>query len=84
MKKILSITLLSFMLTLTGAFAQNAETKVIKDSSINWTATKVTGKHSGNINLQEGHLIMDGAELVGGSITIDMTSIIVLDLKGDS
>ena len=84
MKKILSITLLSFMLTLTGAFAQNAETKVIKDSSINWTGTKVTGKHSGNINLQEGHLIMDGAELVGGSITIDMTSIIVLDLKGDS
>lgn len=83
MKKILTLTLLSIVLTFSNAIGQT-ENKTITDSSISWTGSKVTGKHSGIINLKEGFLQMNGEELVGGSITIDMTSIIVTDLEGDS
>lgn len=44
-------------------------------STITWMGNKVTGKHTGNINLQHGELILNDGKLAGGSFIIDMTSI---------
>ncbi|GGG29727.1 hypothetical protein GCM10011344_33250 [Dokdonia pacifica] len=70
-------------LIVTGAFATNPIKKEVKvkEGTITWTGKKVTGSHTGTIELQEGTLIMEGNELVGGSFTVNMTSIQVTDLE---
>ena len=52
------------------------------ESTIAWTAKKVTGKHNGTITIKEGHLDINDGFLTGGSFVIDMTSITVTDLQG--
>lgn len=54
----------------------------VSESSISWLGKKVTGKHFGSVSLQSGELIMEDGVLVGGSFTIDMTSITVEDIQG--
>lgn len=55
---------------------KEAEYKVdLSQSKVNWTGRKITGEHSGTIQLTEGKLILDGDKLSGGSFTIDMASI---------
>lgn len=53
-------------------------------SKLNWTAKKVTGKHTGTINVSDGTLQLDGNTLKGGSFTLDTRSITVTDLAGSS
>jgi polyisoprenoid-binding protein YceI len=63
---------------------ENGKTKInLADSKVEWTAHKVTGKHSGTINIKEGTLDIKDDMLVGGSFVIDMTSIAVTDLSGE-
>ncbi len=76
-------------LILAVAFAAASATSTdkevnVKDSNIVWKGYKVTGEHAGTIALKEGSLIFDDNTLAGGSFTIDMTSITVTDLEGDS
>lgn len=52
-------------------------------SKVEWTARKVTGKHHGTVNIKEGTLQIKDGILTGGSFTIEMTSITVLDLTGE-
>jgi polyisoprenoid-binding protein YceI len=75
-------------LTLT-AQAGNPDTEgIVKvnttTSKIEWTAKKVTGKHNGSVNIKSGSLKINDGVLTGGSFTIDMESIKVLDLQGES
>ena len=65
------------------AFTANAQTKKINaaKSGIVWTGKKVTGSHTGTINLQEGALVFKGKVLKGGTFTVDMTTISTTDLK---
>ncbi len=56
----------------------------VEKSTISWEGKKVTGAHSGTINLESGSLDFDGKALVGGNFVMDMTSITVTDLEGDS
>ena len=49
-------------------------------SSVNWTGSKPTGKHSGTIGISSGSVQLDGGDLAGGKFTIDMNSITVTDL----
>lgn len=56
----------------------------IKESNVTWVGKKVTGSHTGNIKLKDGHLKMDGEKLVGGEFVMDMSSINVTDLSGES
>ncbi len=56
----------------------------IKSSTINWTGKKVVGSHNGTIKLKSGFLEMDNDQLTGGEFVVDMTSINVTDLTGDS
>jgi len=52
-------------------------------STVEWKASKVTGKHNGTINITQGDLAFTDGVLSGGTFTMDMTSIKVTDLKGD-
>ena len=65
------------------AFTANAQTKKINvsKSGIVWTGKKVTGSHTGTINLQDGALVFKGKVLKGGTFTVDMTTINTTDLK---
>ena len=55
-----------------------------KASSIEWTAGKVGGNHNGTIQLASGSLSFVGKNLKSGSFGIDMNTIAISDLKGNS
>ena len=40
------------------------------------------GKHSGTVGIKSGELEFDGSDLVGGSFTIDMTTLTNTDMAG--
>ncbi|MCV9930131.1 YceI family protein [Flavobacterium sp. LS1R49] len=68
-----------------SAVSMNAQTKKVdvKTSTINWVGKKVTGQHSGTVNLKDGALVFKGNKLAGGTFTVDMTSINATDLTGE-
>jgi len=63
----------------------DGETKTIKtaESKVVWTGKKVTGQHTGNIDIKSGSLDFDKGMLTGGTIVIDMNSIACTDLGED-
>lgn len=69
----------------TVAFTKPMEKEIkIKESSINWVGKKITGSHTGTIQLKEGKLLMENNQLIGGTFVIDMTTINVTDLTGEN
>ncbi|MDF9798208.1 polyisoprenoid-binding protein YceI [Catalinimonas alkaloidigena] len=54
-----------------------------EQSTLIWTGRKVTGEHTGTINIKEGNLEVNGEKLEGGSFTIDMSTIENADLEGE-
>lgn len=56
----------------------------IKESTITWKGKKVTGSHTGNINIKEGHFLVEEGKPVGGEFVIDMTSLVSTDLSGEN
>ncbi len=58
-------------------------TKVVdtEASTITWKGYKVTGSHEGTVKVKEGVLKLDHGTLVGGSFSIDMTSLVCTDLE---
>lgn len=62
------------------------ETKKVNtaESTITWKGKKVTGSHTGTINLREGSLNYDGDMLTGGTFLVDMTTINCTDLAAGS
>ncbi|MBC8053931.1 MAG: YceI family protein [Sphingobacteriaceae bacterium] len=55
-----------------------------KNSSIEWVAGKVGGSHKGTVGIASGKLLFDGKNLKGGNFAMDMTSIAITDLTGNS
>lgn len=53
-------------------------------SSIAWVGSKPTEDHTGNISLQSGTVMVKGETVESGTFIIDMTSIEVTDLEGES
>ena len=51
-----------------------------KQSKLGWVGRKVTGEHSGTINITDGKLNWNGKELTGGSFEVDMASISNTDI----
>lgn len=84
MKNLKTIALTIIAFTSFTTFAQTAKKVNTTTSSINWTGKKVTGQHNGTIKLSEGSLVFKGKVLAGGNFTVDMSSITVTDLSGDS
>ncbi|MEM7163631.1 MAG: YceI family protein [Bacteroidota bacterium] len=80
--KVATIALLGF------AFAPNqleAQMNIDTERSvIKWVGKKVTGEHSGTINVKEGYLTFEGEELIGGKVVVDMNSIVCSDLDAES
>ncbi|MEM7484697.1 MAG: YceI family protein [Bacteroidota bacterium] len=84
-KAILSLALTAvFGLTAT-ANPIDGEKKEVKtsESTVTWKAYKVTGSHTGTIDLKSGALEFDGDKLTGGEFVVDMTTINTTDLEGD-
>lgn len=63
-----------------------AEKKVevkANESTVAWKAYKVTGSHTGTVDLKSGGLVFDNGILKGGEFIVDMTSITCTDLEGE-
>ena len=52
-------------------------------TSVMWYAEKLTGKHHGTLGIKSGSFVMNGTNLTGGEIVLDMTQIACTDLEGD-
>ena len=52
-----------------------------KKSLINWTGKKITGSHTGTINLSSGNLEVQDGKIVSGSFDIDTRSIVITDIE---
>lgn len=67
------------------AFTKPIEKEMkVKESTITWTGKKVLGSHHGTIKLTQGSMVFDGDQITTGKFVIDMTSINVVDLKGEN
>lgn len=57
----------------------------IDKSSIAWAGEKRVGaKHRGTIDAQEGALVVQNGEIIGGTVVVDMTTIVDLDLENET
>ncbi len=83
-KFILPVLLIACFSSLAMAIdAPPTEHKVITSASkVEWTARKVTGKHTGSVGVKEGKIEMNDGILTKASVTIDMTTINVSDMSG--
>ena len=78
-------TLLILAMTFGSTTTVVDETKKVdtEKSTVTWKAYKVTGSHTGTVDIESGALMFDGDKLTGGEFTVDMTSLISTDLSGD-
>lgn len=57
----------------------------LEASTVSWSGKKVVGAgHHGKVALSSGGIVVDEGKILGGSFTIDMTSIVNEDLSGAS
>lgn len=66
---------------LTFICAQSVLNIDLEKSSIEWVGEKVTGAHSGNVQLQKAHFVMGKEHIEGGEFTMDMNSITCTDIE---
>lgn len=85
MKKYMLILAMTVGMAASATEPIDGEKKDVKleESKVTWKAYKVTGSHTGTVNLTEGHLEFDGDKLIGGAFTVDMTSLVSTDLQGE-
>ncbi len=55
----------------------------IEKSEVKWIGTKKTAQHNGTVKLSGGDIYLDGNTLTGGKFSLNMESLINLDLKGE-
>lgn len=81
-KSVISISLVLF-----ASFTAMSQDKFVanaKSSVINWKGFKPTGSHHGTILIKEGNFEVKNNAIVGGEFTIDMNTIVDLDMPADS
>ncbi len=82
MKSLLAV---AFAVSSMGAMAQNkpmtstynvdpAATKIV------YVGKKVTGEHTGNVQAKSGYLVLQGEEITGGEVVVDMNSLSSTDI----
>lgn len=81
MKNLKTIAIALLVAFSTAAVSAQAKKVDVAKSKITWVGKKVTGQHSGTVDLKEGTLIFKGKKLSGGNFTVDMNSISTTDLK---
>ncbi len=52
----------------------------VATSKVEWVGAKPTGQHNGTIGISNGSIMLSDGNVVGGKFTIDMNSIVNLDL----
>lgn len=85
-KNVLSLALaIVFGASATASTPIDGEKKEVKtkESKVTWKAYKVTGSHTGTVDLKEGALMFDGDKLTGGEFVVNMASLISTDLEGE-
>ncbi len=85
-KNVFSLALaLVFGTALSTASPIDGEKKTVntETSKVTWKAYKVTGSHTGTVNLNSGSLEFQDGKLSGGEFEVDMTSLISTDLEGE-
>jgi len=66
------------------AAATGKEYKIdITHSELKWQAFKAVGSHAGIIPILEGNVFVDGNNITGGKVIIDMKNLQVTDMEGD-
>lgn len=80
----LALALVFGVATATEPVAEEKKEVKTDASKVTWKAYKVTGSHTGTIDLKSGALIFDGDKLTGGEFVVDMPTLISTDLEGDS
>lgn len=80
MMRFIAVFLLSILATTTHAAKID-----VKNSELNWKATKLTGKHWGTVKIKEGNIKEKDGSLTGGNFVVDMESIDIdkEDLQGE-
>ena len=80
MKKLILLTIVSILI---GFNIKGQETFQIsqENSTIEWVGEKVSGAHSGYINLQNAFFLFEEEKFVGGEFNIDMNSIKCTDIE---
>jgi len=53
-------------------------------SKLVWTGKKVTGSHTGTVDIKSGSLHVDGDKITGGSFVVDMPTLVDLSLEGEA
>lgn len=83
MKRLLS-TATAIVISL-AAIAGGGETYKVdnKISKMEWVGKKVTGEHTGTIDLSEGKVMVENGMITGGTLMIDMNSIVVTDIEDE-
>ena len=86
MKKHRLTLVLAFLFAASGmALATEGDKKEVnvESSTVTWKAYKVTGSHTGTVDLTSGALEFDNGTLTGGNFEVDMTSLVSTDLEGE-
>jgi len=66
--------------TITGAIAADTYKVDPSASKVTYVGKKVTGEHTGNVNVKSGNLVVDGDKLTGGEVVVDMNTLTSTDL----
>jgi len=82
-KRILNGLVASVIVLTSLSFATMNKEVNVNESSVTWTGKKVTGSHTGTIQLKSGHFKVEDEKLIGGEFVIDMTTINNNDLTGE-
>lgn len=83
-KNIATLVIVAFM-TFSFATVEGDKKDIkVENSKVVWKGYKVTGSHEGVISIKFGHLNFDKEKLTGGLFEIDMSTISVTDLEGES
>ncbi len=90
MKKII-FSLFALLFVASMAFANNepkaskaqanAKNIDVDKSNVIWKASKVTGKHDGNVAIKNGTITTKDGKLTAADLTMDMTTIVCTDIK---
>jgi len=79
--KTLSLVFLLFTVTINAQTTFKANTD---NAKISWKGFKPTGEHYGTINLKNGSFTTNNNQITSGEFTIDMNSIVDLDMDATS
>lgn len=83
MKKTFLLALLSLLMLFVFANTPHIDRVRVDDqnSTVKWIGSKIAESHEGLISIQNGVLLINHGTLVGGDITIDMSSIQTTDMS---